>query len=359
MIVYGAKISYFTGKFEAYLRWREIDYEYRPLDVNLYRSVVPEHLGASQYPSVELDDGRWMSDTSPMIAWLEQVQPGPSVIPEDPVQSYISLLVEDYADEWLWCPAMYYRWSYAPDRYLASTRLAEEIVRVRGVPMRARRRWVARRQERLFVSGDGVDDSNRTHVEGSYLNLLDWLQSIFARRPFMLGGRPTIADFGLMGPFWRHFVHDPTPARLMQERAPAVFEWAARTWNARVSRDGNEPLASGIPGGWGPILREIGETHLEALAQNAAAYSAVHTRHDLSVQGVTYPGIPTSAYRPWCLRRLQDGFRELPEAASSEVRELLDDHGCWEPLWRVTDFRCEHDPDGTAPFCRATRMVRD
>ena len=26
----------------------------------------------------------------------------------------------------------------------------------------------------------------------------------------MLGGRPTIADIGLMGPFWRHFVHDPT-----------------------------------------------------------------------------------------------------------------------------------------------------
>ena len=201
MIVYGAKISYFTGKFEAYLRWREIDYEYRPLDVNLYRSVVPEHLGASQYPSVELDDGRWMSDTSPMIAWLEQDQPGPSVIPEDPVQSYISLLVEDYADEWLWRPAMNYRWSYAPDRYLASTRLAEEIVRVRGIPTEASRRWVARRQERLFVSGDGVDNSNRAHVEGSYLNLLDWLEAIYRQRPFMLGDRPTIADFGLMGPF--------------------------------------------------------------------------------------------------------------------------------------------------------------
>ena len=77
MIVYGAKISYLTGKFEAYLRWREIDYEYRPLDARHYRSVIPEKLGASQYPSVELDDGRWMSDTSPMIAWLEQGVPAP------------------------------------------------------------------------------------------------------------------------------------------------------------------------------------------------------------------------------------------------------------------------------------------
>ena len=124
MIVYGAKISYFTGKFEAYLRYREIPYEYRPLGARLYRSVVPKHLGATQYPTVELDDGRWMSDTTPMIAWLEQGMPGPAVIPDDPVQRYLSLLLEDYADEWLWRPAMQYRWLNAPDRHLAGTRLA-------------------------------------------------------------------------------------------------------------------------------------------------------------------------------------------------------------------------------------------
>ena len=60
----------------------------------------------------------------------------------------------------------------------------------------------------------------------------------------MLGERPTIADIGLMGPFWRHFVHDPTPARLMQERAPAVFEWAARTWNARAAELGERAARS-------------------------------------------------------------------------------------------------------------------
>ena len=359
MIVYGSNVSYFTGKFESYLRFREIGYEYRPLDLKLYRSVVPEKLGATQYPSVDLQDGRWMSDTTPMIAWLEQDRPGPSVIPADPVQRYLSLLVEDYADEWLWRPAMYYRWSFAPDRYLASTRLAEEIIRIPGVPLGARRRWVAKRQERLFVSGDGVDGSNRDHVESSYLNLLDWLQVIFTERPFMLGGRPTIADFGLMGPFWRHFVHDPTPARLMQDRAPAVYEWAARTWNARFSRLGDQPLAGGIPDDWGPVLDEIGQTHLEALAQNAVAFTAGEEKLDLRVQGVTYGGIPTSAYRPWCLKRLQENFRSLPDGPAAEVKEILESHGCWEPLWRVDGFRNDHDPDDEAPFCSVTRMVRD
>ena len=359
MIVYGSKISYFTGKFEAYLRWRETEYEFRPLDSRLYRSVVPEHLGATQYPSVELEDGRWMSDTTPMIAWLEQDRPDPPVIPADPVQGYISLLVEDYADEWLWRPAMYYRWSFAPDRYLAGTRLAEEVITIPGVPLGERRRWVTRRQKRLFVKGDGVDRSNRDHVESSYLNLLGWLEVVFSDRPFMLGERPTIADFGLIGPFLRHFVHDPTPARLMQERAPAVFEWVARTWNARMSRSGDQAIIDGIPDDWAPLLKEIGETHLVALAQNAGAYTAGEKRHDLHVQDVAYKGIPTSAYRPWCLRQLQSRFEELPEEAATEVREILERHGCWDPLWRVTDFRSDHDPEGTAPFCRTTRMVRD
>src|SRR3954447_11308776 len=90
LIVYGAKISYFTGKFETYLRYREIPYEYRPLDARLYRSGVPRRLGATQYPSVELSDGRWMSDTTPMIAWLEEKHGGVGVIPLDPVQRYLS-----------------------------------------------------------------------------------------------------------------------------------------------------------------------------------------------------------------------------------------------------------------------------
>jgi hypothetical protein len=145
----------------------------------------------------------------------------------------------------------------------------------------------------------------------------------------------------------------------MQERAPATFEWAARTWSARASRIGSEPILAGIPEDWNPILREVGETHLEALAQNAVAYTAGQGTHDLTVQDVTYRGIPTSAYRPWCLRQLQGSYESLEPGAAERVRELLERHGCWEPLWRVTEFACDHDPDGTAPFCRATRMVRD
>ena len=113
MIVYGSEYSYFTGKFEAYLRFKEISYERRPLGVSMYSWKLPRLLGGAQLPTVQLPDGRWMTDTTPMIAWLEEQHPEPAVIPADPLQRFVALLIEDFGDEWLWRPAMHYRWSYA------------------------------------------------------------------------------------------------------------------------------------------------------------------------------------------------------------------------------------------------------
>lgn len=358
MRVHGSKISYFTGKFETYLRYKEIPYAFAPLDLWHYRWVVPRALGAAQLPSVRLPDGRWMSDTTPMIAWLETLHPAPAVMPDEPLQRFVALLVEDYADEWLWRPAMHYRWSHRADRHLAGTRLAEEIVRA-PAPLALRRALVARRQTALFVRGDGIDRRTRAHAERAYTTVLACLEPVLARRPFLLGARPTIADIGLMGPFWRHFVHDPTPARIMQETAPATFAWAARMWNARASELGDRELLGGVPADLSPLLREIGATHLTALAANAAAHARGAARHDLTVQGTTYRGVPTSAYRVWCLEQLRARHAELAPADAAAVRAVLEAHGCWEPLWRVAPTASGHDPGRMAPFCRVTRMVRD
>lgn len=358
MIVYGSEYSYFTGKFEAYLRFKEIPYERRPLGVRMYLWTLPRLLGGAQLPTVLLPDGRWMTDTTPMIAWLEERHPDPPVIPLDPLQRFLALLIEDFGDEWLWRPAMYQRWSNAVDRELRSRQLADEVVAL-PLPLALRRRWFARRQTRLFVTGDGVDGRTRAHVEASYERVLAILEPVLVDRPFLLGGRPTVADYGLYGSMFRHFALDPTPARIMRTRAPAVSEWVARVWNARGSRIGGSELLAGFPADLEPLLREAGETHLEMLATNAAANAAGHRRHDFTVQGVTYREVPTSAYRVWALDRLRRAFHGLPDGSRAECRRLLTVAGALEPLLRVSDLRSGHDPEGAAPFSRVARMVRD
>lgn len=71
--VYGSEISYFTGKLEGYLRYKEIPYE-RLAMKNPFR-LVRRTTGIGQVPAVELPDGRWMTDTTPIIAWLENRTP--------------------------------------------------------------------------------------------------------------------------------------------------------------------------------------------------------------------------------------------------------------------------------------------
>lgn len=347
--VYGSVISYFTGKLEGYLRYKGIAYRRIPTTPWLWGCVLPRRTGVRQMPAVELPDGRWLTDTTPILEWLERERPDPPVIPDDPLQAFASRLLEDYADEWLWRPALHYRWSFTPDRELLSRRIADELMRGAPLPGALKRLAIRRRQLRRYVRGDGVDARTRPHVEGVYLRTLDQLQAILVARPFLLGERPTLADFGFFASMFRHFGLDPTPSDIMRERAPAVWAWVARTWNARP-RPGARLHGPGVPEDWGPLLREAGTGYLPYLAANARAWKAGVRRFDLTVQGAPYRGLPTSRYRVWCLERLRAHFVQLGSGPAAAARGLLEAHGGWEPLWSVEAPASGHDPENRAPF---------
>jgi len=349
MTVYGSKISYFTGKLEAYLRYKEIPFRFQAMTSEYFNRIVPEKTGAQQMPAVELADGRWATDTTPLIDWLEQEYPDHPIIPPDPEQAYICRLIEDYADEWLWRPAMHYRWSNARDRQLLGTMIVDELFKDIKAPTWLKRWKIRRRQKSHFVDQDGVNAGNRAHVEQGYLKLLKMLETIFQSRPFIFGERPTLADFGLFGPMFRHFSQDPTPAEIMRESAPAVFEWVGRMWNARASRLSGE-LVTGIPDDLLPVLTEIGETHLPNLAANTAAWREDKPRYNATIQGANYIDLPVSRYRSWCLEQLQSHFNRLPPDTRTALQPLLQAQSCWEPLWDIREPRSLYDPDGRAPF---------
>lgn len=345
--VYGVNVSYYTGKLEAYLRYKGIAYEYVSLSPALQLRLRRE-VGNAQIPAIELPDGRFMTDTTPMIAWLEERRPDPPVIPSDPLQAFASRLVEDYAEEWLWRPAMHYRWSYPGDRYLLARRIVDEVGPRVHLPGFAKRAMIRRRQWGGYVKKDGVSPETWDHVEGIYLRTLEQLEAIFQRRAYLLGELPTLADFGFFASMFRHFAQDPTPAELMRRRAPGVFEWQARLWNARAGRL-RGALLPGIPDDWQPFLREIGDAYLPFLNANARAWSARARRFDAEIQGVHYREMPVSQYRVWCLEELRRHFGELPEPARHEARALLERHGCWDPLFQE-EIDSRYDPEGRVPF---------
>jgi glutathione S-transferase len=352
-------VSYFSGKMEAYLRYKQIPFSRHEPSWGQLAGPLYAKTGQMKLPVLKTPSGEWLRDTTPMIEWLEARHPTPAVIPHDPYLRFLSFLIEDYADEWMWRPALYYRWAFPLDAALNALRFTREFLYDVPAPRPLVALMAYERQARLFVRGDGVSRDTRAHVEGIYLSTLERLQRIFAVQPFLLGAQPTLADFGFFGSMFRHFSLDPTPSRIMRERAPAVYEWVARLWNARGSQlapPADPPAASAaagqLPAGWGPLLDDIGAAYLPYLHRNASAFAARERRFTLSIQGVTYRNLPTVQYRVYCRHELQRRFHELPAPSRAQVEATLSRHGCLEPLLRDGVIRSHYSEGYPPPYCR-------
>lgn len=354
--LYGSNISYFTGKMENYFRVRSIPYELHSMQFPAVQEQFKKLMGVSQMPSAQLPDGRWMTDTTKMIQWFEAEYPGESVIPSDPLQAFVCLLLEDWADEWWWRPAMHYRWHYTEGERFASWHLADEVLGSMFGPNWIKRRVLRRRQRSGYTAGDGITPQNVSAVERDVAKLLAQLEVIFRSRPFLLGDRPSLADIGFSGPFFRHFALDPVPLELIRQQAPGVLEWVARLWNTRLS-DCTGQLVDGIPDDLGPLLDSIGAAYLPYLCANVDAVAAGNERFDAEIDGVLYRGARYSRYRVWCLQELRDHYEALPDTAQQSARSLLERHGCWEPLWRKEHLPLLPDQEVGLPFRADTKMV--
>ncbi len=351
--VYGVKVSYFCGKLETYLRQKGLAYEHVPLHPNIRK--VLEKVGTSQVPALELPDGRWATDTTPIIEHLETVYPKPTMIPSDPAVAFLAWLVEDYADEYLWRPAMHYRWSYEHDRTLLSRKIVDEVVHHVRAPRFLKLRRVTKRQLGGFVKGDGVTDETREHVEQGYFHALDAMVGVLRKRPYLLGESPSIADIGMMGPMFRHFGQDPTPEEIMRERAPEVYEWVARMWNAR-DEDREPVFPASLPDDLEPLMRELCETHLVQLRENAQAFTRGAKHFDAEIQGCRYRALPVSRYRVWCLERLRERFAALTADDMARVRKALPFADA-ALLWEDAQFAPSgYDLERKAPFNRGINV---
>ena len=320
LVVYGSSASYYTGKLEAYLRAKGIPYRLEPFSESNMRRCA-RHTGVVQIPQVECADGSWLVDTTLIIEYFERVRPEPAVTPREPAVAFTSRLFEDYGDEWLWRPAMHYRWSFPETARLMSAWLAEHVGE-RRAPQWAKRLFWRQRQHRTFVAGDGVTRATRATVERFYLDTLEALEAIFAHRPFVLGERPTEADFGFFASLFRHFFCDPAPGRIMRERAPGVHEWVARMWNLRPARLATAPLPDRLPDDLGALGRAVTEVYLPYLDANAAAYAAGEPRVRYQVRSTTFAE-PVKPYRVWCRDRLRQALTALDGRAAAEVARAL------------------------------------
>lgn len=267
-VLIGAEASQFSGKARAYLRWKGADFEEKTATPEVYRDVIEPRVGFRVIPVLLTPDGGIVQDTSDIIDYVEQSEPGPSVYPAGPVQKLVSLLLELYADEWLSIPAAHYRWAYNEPwitedfgRTAAPSASSEEQARIGQIIAAP----IKESLPRLGVSEETISGIE-AHYEGFLADYSAHLRSM----PFVLGARPSLGDFALFGPLYGPLYRDPASGEHMRKLAPRVVDWIERMLAAE-DRGGELLDDDAVPPTIHPILKRQMTEQLPVLAHSAEA----------------------------------------------------------------------------------------
>ena len=335
--LYGAEVSYFTGKARAYLRWRGVDFEEQTATQEVYRDIILPNVGWPVIPVLKMPDGEIVQDTADIIARVEATEGlQPPAEPETPLQRFVARLLQLYGDEWLVIPAMHYRWTYNEDwAYSEFGALSAPQL------SRPEQYEIGKKNGQRFKGALpmlGVQAETIPGIEISYEAFLGEFSRHLAAQPFLLGGRPCLADFSLIGPLYAHLYRDPTSGELMKRLAPRVADWVERT---HAGERGTGALAANdeIPDTLVPILTRQMREQLPALlatnelfagwAVNAAPGTPVPRavgQIDVTIEGHTGPAAARS-FPLWRLQAVLDAYDAMDEAAKTRADTLLAETG--------------------------------
>ena len=241
--LWGGALSLFSGKVRSYLIKKGIPYrEFYASHPDFKERLRPiVRLGVT--PLLETPQGEVLQDSTAIIEFMEQRLAIKSMMPATPAQRVVARLFDAYGTEHLLLAAMHFRWS---EPYLSEQRpfLNAEFGRVAYIGTDRETRLAAGARMISYFSGMaaalGITAETAPAIETAYFDLLDLLDNHFQHVPYLLGGHPSIADFGMLAPLYAHLGRDPAPARLMALRAPNVARWVERM-NLGVIEDAEFP----------------------------------------------------------------------------------------------------------------------
>eukprot|EP00127_Corallochytrium_limacisporum_P005366 Clim_evm42s203 gene=Clim_evmTU42s203 len=246
-ILYGSENSLYTGKARGYLKWKGIPFLEKQSTLDIYRSVILPKTGVSQIPVLACPDGSVVTDTTNIIDYVESAFPDiPSVYPDTPKQCLAALIIELFGDEFLKIHAMYYRWWFTEEHGANTT---YEFGRIASGRPELREQMGAQQKEMFkgLLPVLGVQTKEMAQaVERHTHKLFGLIEDHLATHPFLLGLRPTLADFGMMGPLYAHLLRDPVSGFMIRRQYPRSADWIERCMGmtpSRVDEDRQQCLA--------------------------------------------------------------------------------------------------------------------
>ena len=268
--LYGVPHSLYTGIARCYLRTQGIAYTEVPnSDADFSNRILPA-IQRSIIPVLETPQGVIVQDSLDIIDYFEQQGVPYSAYPDGLLQRVLSVIIAYYGTQAMLPHAMHYRWTYRDQQEVF---LRDQFAAGAGEAMADK---IMSRMN-AYLPQLGVDAHTIPEIEASYLQLLDTLNAHFSEHPYLFGGRPSLADYGLIGPMFAHLGRDPVPANIMKTRAPKVFRWVERMTAPGLDTPefpgyGDAYVADdAIPTTLEPLLRQIAERRATGVPQTPPA----------------------------------------------------------------------------------------
>jgi len=354
--LYGTPGSLYTGKARAYLIKQGVAFENRAAGEAHFRDAIVPKIGRWIIPVLEAPDGALLQDGSDIIAHFEAA--GPTrfpAYPPTPLHRLIGQIFELFGGEGLLRPAMHFRWNFdaANRAFLAMDFPAALAPTGASAEMQAGVFEMASGRMRKAMASFGVSPDTIPAVEASYAEFLALFDAHLAASPYLLGGRPTIGDYGLIAPLYAHLARDPYPAEIMKRTAFRVWRWTERM-NA-TDQDAGEYGApppelfegDGVPDTLRALLRFVAEDYLpevEAFVGFTNTWLAANPDIEPGTNGLARPQdrvigqvefpwrghavkVAVMPYRLYLLQKVQDVIDMAAPADQARMQGLLAETG--------------------------------
>ena len=320
--IFGSELSPYSVKVRSYFRFKGLPHEW------LLRSPAnqPEFQKYAKLPLVPLvvtAEGEGIQDSTPIMERFEKEYPEPSLVPPDPALAFLSALIEEYGDEWLNKPMFHYRWSYQPDVWSTAERIAVQMMGAQGTLAVARARAAVAERMVPRVGFVGSNATTKPVIEDSFKRTLGILDAHFAGRPYLLGARPSMGDFGLWGQLYEAAT-DPTPGGIMRASSPHVVEWTERMLHPKI--EGDFEAWAALEPTLAPLLaEEVGAMFLPWSTANAHAIVREDKEFSVTLRGAAWTQVPQK-YHARSLAEIRRKYAAAKEAAGLD--EILAKADC-------------------------------
>src|SRR5882672_9848696 len=165
--IHGIELSPYSVKVRSYFRYKGIPHRWIPRNQDA-DGEYQKHAKLPLVPLVVTPENEGIQDSTPIIERVEALLPEPSIHPSDPVARFISVLLEEFGDEWGNKWMFHYRWAREVDQLSAAGRIARVMMPMADEHQHARMQAQVRERMVKRVWFVGSSEQTAPHIEESF-----------------------------------------------------------------------------------------------------------------------------------------------------------------------------------------------